>query len=68
MEHPESHFTFGTAHDTIALSEREKGKNMWMVFEKATGKVVKEGLACEVDCEMWIAAQTNAEELAYAPF
>jgi len=53
---------------TITLSERERGKNMWTVFEKATGKVVKEGLACEVDCEMWIAAQANAEELAYAPF
>lgn len=41
---------------------------MWTIFEKATGKVVKEGLVCEVDCEMWIAAQMNAEELAYAPF
>lgn len=41
---------------------------MWTVFSKVTGKVVKEGLACEVDCEMWIAAQPNAEELAYAPF
>jgi len=52
----------------MVLSERERGKNMWTVFEKATGKVVKEGLVCEVDCEMWIAAQANAEELAYAPF
>ena len=41
---------------------------MWTVFNKNTGKVVKEGLACEVDCEMWIAAQTNKDELAYAPF
>lgn len=41
---------------------------MWTVFNKNTGKVIKEGLTCEVDCEMWIAAQTNSEELAYAPF
>jgi len=41
---------------------------MWTVFNKNTGKVVKSGLSCEVDCEMWIAAQTNSKELAYAPF
>ena len=68
MENPESGFTCGERHDTIALSERERGKNMWTVFNKNTGKVVKSGLDCEVDCEMWIAAQANAEELAYAPF
>ena len=32
------------------------------------GKVVKEGLVCEIDCEMWIALQPNKDELAYAPF
>jgi hypothetical protein len=68
MKHPESLFTCGAARGTIVLSERERGKNMWTVFNKNTGKVVKEGLVCEVDCEMWIAAQANAEELAYAPF
>lgn len=68
MEHPKSTFTRGTAHGTMVLSERERGKNMWTVFNKNTGKVVKSGLACEIDCEMWIAAQTNSEELACAPF
>ena len=55
-------------YDTIVLSERERGKNMWTVFNKNTGKVVKEGLVCEIDCEMWIALQPNKDELAYAPF
>lgn len=68
MKHPESTFMCGTSRGTIVLSERERGKNMWTVFNKNTGKVVKEGLVCEIDCEMWIAMQPNKDELAYAPF
>ena len=68
MEHPKSHFTCGTAHGTIVLSERERGKNMWTVFNKNTGKVVANGLETEVDAMMWIDAQENKDELAYAPF
>jgi len=41
---------------------------MWTVFMKNTGKAVKSGFACEVDAEMWIAAQDNQEELACCPF
>ena len=69
MKYPESPLTCGMYlwyNDYVR--KRERGKNMWTVFNKVTGKVVKEGLACEVDCEMWIAAQANNEELAYAPF
>lgn len=68
MEHPKSHFTCSTAHGTIALSKRERGKNMWTVFNKNTGKVVADGLETEVDAMMWIDAQENKDELAYAPF
>lgn len=68
MESPESHFTRGTARGTMVLSERERGKNMWTVFNKNTGKVVVDGLETEVDAMMWIDAQENKDELAYAPF
>jgi formylmethanofuran dehydrogenase subunit E len=68
MKHPESLFTCGTTHGTIVLSERERGKNMWTVFNKNTGKVVADGFETEVDAMMWIDAQENKNELAYAPF
>ena len=68
MKNPKSNFMCGNSCGTMTLSERERGKNMWTVFNKNTGEIVKSGLDCEIDCEMWIAAQTNAEELAYSPF
>lgn len=68
MENPESSFTCSTGRGTIVLSERERGKNMWTVFNKNTGKVIVDGLETEVDAMMWIAAQDNKDELAYAPF
>lgn len=52
----------------MIMSERERGKNMWTVFNKNTGKVVADGFETEVDAMMWIDAQENRDELDCAPF
>ncbi len=68
VESPESIFTCGTTCGTMIMSERERGKNMWTVFNKNTGKVVADGFETEVDAMMWIDAQENRDELDCAPF
>jgi hypothetical protein len=63
VEHPESSFTCGTGRGTMVLSERERGKNMWSVFNKNTGECVKSGFWGIFEAMDWIGEQSNWYEL-----
>ena len=52
----------------MLVSKRKRETEMWTVFVKNTGEVVKSEFSCEVDAMMWLEAQPNHDELAYCPF